>query len=249
MIPKVARPFISIHAPARGATLSCLWRFTSYTDFNPRSREGSDNFRQSGKTRNSISIHAPARGATAGERGARKMPQFQSTLPRGERQPCNGKTGDAHEFQSTLPRGERPAGYNPPEPVPCISIHAPARGATLHDVCKADFYTFQSTLPRGERPFSPSLSFNIFFNFNPRSREGSDLAGVALLVIVNQFQSTLPRGERPGKQVLPADRTIISIHAPARGATTAGLSSCLLPAGFQSTLPRGERLARKLRRA
>ena len=153
MIPKVARPFISIHAPARGATLSCLWRFTSYTDFNPRSREGSDNFRQSGKTRNSISIHAPARGATAGERGARKMPQFQSTLPRGERQPCNGKTGDAHEFQSTLPRGERPDFLNASKTQDSISIHAPARGATSWRVCRK------------------AVSEN---DFNPRSREGSD---------------------------------------------------------------------------
>ena len=35
---------ISIHAPARGATDSLFCYFTFYSDFNPRSREGSDDF-------------------------------------------------------------------------------------------------------------------------------------------------------------------------------------------------------------
>ena len=54
---------ISIHAPARGATMWNRWRSTRHRYFNPRPREGgrrgtpvliSDNF--------GISIHAPARG-------------------------------------------------------------------------------------------------------------------------------------------------------------------------------------------
>ena len=55
--------------------------------------------------------------------------------------------------------------------------------------------TFQSTLPRGERP-NFGNSHRSTFNFNPRSREGSDPV------------CTLPPCP-PG----------ISIHAPARGAT------------------------------
>ena len=55
---------ISIHAPAKGATQTMYFQAV-HLDFNPRSREGSDD----GEIRNydddpEISIHAPAKGAT-----------------------------------------------------------------------------------------------------------------------------------------------------------------------------------------
>ena len=56
---------ISIHAPARGATILADDRLMYNSDFNPRSREGSDDsdlFAVSDEIK--ISIHAPARGAT-----------------------------------------------------------------------------------------------------------------------------------------------------------------------------------------
>ena len=78
--------YISIHAPARGATISVLQssigkifqstlprgerRVVSSngvcigTDFNPRSREGSDKVLCFANLFSKISIHAPARGAT-----------------------------------------------------------------------------------------------------------------------------------------------------------------------------------------
>ena len=56
---------ISIHAPAKGATvyiLSCgLWLIY----FNPRSREGSDEKAFPHLAKDIISIHAPAKGATS----------------------------------------------------------------------------------------------------------------------------------------------------------------------------------------
>ena len=56
---------ISIHAPARGATcigLACLW---PQANFNPRSRAGSDlTHGEWIRSADNISIHAPARGAT-----------------------------------------------------------------------------------------------------------------------------------------------------------------------------------------
>ena len=98
-----------------------------------------------------------------------------------------------------------------------ISIHAPARGATLYGsyrFCPLLFQStlprgerqralvngyfaskFQSTLPRGERP-SLCILCAVWVDFNPRSREGSDVQG--------QNTSTV---------------LYISIHAPARGAT------------------------------
>ena len=145
---------ISIHAPARGATLLC---FTGIV------------------FQNSISIHAPARGATIlpmitgifqkefqstlprGERRIvgnlqRQPERFQSTLPRGERPMLKRERRAKWKFQSTLPRGERR--WPPPRrwPQHNISIHAPARGATksLGGVPNPAS-RFQSTLPRGER--------------------------------------------------------------------------------------------------
>ena len=80
-----------------------------------------------------------------------------------------------------------------------ISIHAPARGATIKSLLQiAPYLIFQSTLPRGERR-------QILNN----------------TVITTLFQSTLPRGERPGFDIYGNPSGIISIHAPARGATPA----------------------------
>ena len=56
-----------------------------------------------------------------------------------------------------------------------ISIHAPARGATATPAPN-DYMElgFQSTLPRGER-HNWRIDRQVKRNFNPRSREGSDL--------------------------------------------------------------------------
>ena len=113
-------------------------------DFNPRSREGSDLHRfRHVLVVVGISIHAPARGATFGT--LRSIPAaslFQSTLPRGERLLCGANLKLVIQFQSTLPRGER-----------------------------------RNTQPRSaERR-----------NFNPRSREGSDDAGAEACYIAAHF--------------------------------------------------------------
>ena len=125
----VLADWISIHAPARGATdRRRTGRYQGY--FNPRSREGSD----------------AAVAACASD-----YFEFQSTLPRGERPPGNTVSARAvyfnprsregsdqartrrrqrhSAFQSTLPRGER-------------------RGRRSNKLFKR---LFQSTLPRGER--------------------------------------------------------------------------------------------------
>ena len=107
-----------------------------------------------------------------------------------------------------------------------ISIHAPARGATRPVIAIFVPFLFQSTLPRGERRKHRDWLSGLQ-NFNPRSREGSDIA--------YQYR---------------AQEKQISIHAPARGATSCG-SPVLVRYAFQSTLPRGERLRRfqSMRRA
>ena len=121
---------VSIHAPARGATLHCPMVSASISSFNSRSREGSDPILLESWTGvKHVSIHAPARGAT------RKY--YRRFLH--------------HLFQFTLPRGERLLIYSSPL---CwhVSIHAPARGATADKRCRVELTEFQFTLPRGERP-------------------------------------------------------------------------------------------------
>ena len=143
---------ISIHAPAKGATSNISAGSSLILDFNPRSREGSDSFCHNRNI---------------------KISKFQSTLPRRERRQQSLYSVKDLLFQSTLPRRER--------------LYA--------IVCRMIYNLFQSTLPRRERPITfSSLSF--LQNFNPRSREGSDLADD---YIYNMY--------------------CISIHAPAKGAT------------------------------
>ena len=122
--------YISIHAPAWGATrlwqCVCRWR----VDFNPRTRVGCDggkiclilSFTISihapawGATvvshlrlpRLIISIHAPAWGATQSSSVFQSYMGFQSTHPRGVRQWSPSRSRSSLRFQSTHPRGVRP---------------------------------------------------------------------------------------------------------------------------------------------
>ena len=143
---------------------------------------------------------------------------FQSTLPRRERLKQQAQGIEQMLFQSTLPRRERRSAgkrtqrrlsyFNPRsregsdrlylwiQHRRAISIHAPAKGATIMEMpclrlhrhfnprsregsdpvpslSRLD-YPFQSTLPRRERPLESSTARSSF-DFNPRSREGSDL--------------------------------------------------------------------------
>ena len=105
---------------------------TSAGYFNPRSREGSDEVVAShSERRQQISIHAPARGATQRAESSQRITEFQSTLPRGERQTPYQNISIIPSFQSTLPRGERRKGRRVRDRGDRISIHAPARGATV----------------------------------------------------------------------------------------------------------------------
>ena len=121
---------ISIHAPAKGATIMGFKRAIDSPYFNPRSREGSDyNSRYCYCVAN-ISIHAPAKGAT--------VPHLSEhyRIAISIHAPAKGAT-----------RGRRS------QPAPfCISIHAPAKGATVKEPnIYIKVLRFQSTLPRRER--------------------------------------------------------------------------------------------------
>ncbi len=101
-----------------------------------------------------ISIHALAWRAT-GAAGIDTMAAsiFQSTLSHGERPTSRLLTSFCTiQFQSTLSHGERLEDKSREIGEICISIHAPARGATTPNISAVDSRV----------------------NFNPRSRTGSD---------------------------------------------------------------------------
>ena len=77
---------VSIHAPARGATIAAAAQ----------------------QQRNIVSIHAPARGATRPHRRVVPPRRFQSTRPRGARRATVFSAARQRQFQSTRPRGARP---------------------------------------------------------------------------------------------------------------------------------------------
>ena len=142
---------ISIHAPAKGATWSrqsglICWRFQStlprrerrecrYTRkqskkyFNPRSREGSDDSGQE------IPIY---------------YWEFQSTLPRRERL-CPRESFRRWTYFNPRSREGSDAALDSLNRKMEISIHAPAKGATMEYTHSASYRQFQSTLPRRER--------------------------------------------------------------------------------------------------
>ena len=144
---------ISIHAPARGATFWGICAKPISRHFNPRSREGSDWHTLTGRA---CRIHFNPRSREGSDDlealGFDSIAVFQSTLPRGERPGIMNLATFRGIFQSTLPRGERRLQLRFSRWGIRISIHAPARGATTT--------TWQ---PR-----------QTSYNFNPRSREGSD---------------------------------------------------------------------------
>ena len=124
---------ISIHAPAKGATPRSYHVTSISSDFNPRSREGSDAFvnvialqhipdfnprSREGSDKHLplrhckryISIHAPAKGAT--QHNSSRLVPVHNFNPR-SREGSDGTGCDC-----------RVDGY-------VISIHAPAKGATM----------------------------------------------------------------------------------------------------------------------
>ena len=144
---------ISIHAPARGATSSvrpfCLSQIISIH----APARGATAPQRLCKSSGTISIHAPARGATKKQKLFRRSLRYFNPRSReGSDAAQDGFDLGEAIFQSTLPRGERRFLLPRLHSTLLISIHAPARGATVL---------------RYKRP--PYLRY-----FNPRSREGSD---------------------------------------------------------------------------
>ncbi len=190
--------------------------------------------------------------------------QFQSTHPRGVRRGVCVGSAEPVRFQSTHPRGVRRPDPRRRGPVTHVSIHAPARGATLTMSSVHEPETFQSTHPRGVRlagvrrtrrahqvsihapargatavasPWATSRQ-----GFNPRTRAGCDPHASRRCGASRGFNPRTRAGCDGRHQAQVQDQAKVSIHAPARGAT-GKTANIVFSIWFQSTHPRGVRHA------
>ena len=189
---------VSIHAPARGATVrpsagGIITPFQStrprgarlgsrplpnhHPGFNPRAREGRD-FSSLIYERNVDEFQSTRpRGARQREFGERlKATRFQSTRPRGARRFVASVANSKTMFQSTRPRGARQLNCNSHDASLRVSIHAPARGATINlNIISYIIFVSIHAPARGATPRGASLGV-VSGRFNPRAREGRDHA-------------------------------------------------------------------------
>jgi len=142
---------VSIHAPARGATLGDQGGKLMATGFNPRPCARGDETNPPAGGGMEVSIHAPARGATPDSRNIR---------------PCGLVSIHAPARGATL-------GFSPCAERGFVSIHAPARGATyMESIYPSGDTRFQSTpLREGRRGADARDWQSIMFQSTPL-REG-----------------------------------------------------------------------------
>ena len=121
-------------------------------------------------------------------------------------------------FQSTLPRRERRLPYPVLHLWNCISIHAPAEGATLF--IRSQLLNYHISIHAPAEGATSGIVSRILFNLISihAPAEGATYCSPAISYRCI-FQSTLPRRERQSLYIEHICLLIISIHAPAEGAT------------------------------
>ena len=210
---------ISIHAPAKGATGSIYTPYTkdAFQSTLPRRERPSGRFLSGYQFR--ISIHAPAKGATV-----KYIHNVLSSLhfnPR-SREGSDDCTFEIKQVVSRIsihaPAKGATDGTQTEESILLISIHAPAKGATTILWKALTSCRFQSTLPRRERLSQNSVSFSesIFQSTLPRRERHQDVNFRYRDIYFN------PRSREGSDEVLNYLSLVISIsiHAPAKGATS-----------------------------
>ena len=161
---------ISIHAPVKGATGLLTDRHYGAGNFNPRSREGSDIFDGTG-TNLSMDFNPRSREGSDWIRpGIRRGLGYFN--PR-------SREGSDRRRRRRLPKAD-------------VSIHAPVKGATHTISMPRHVKQISIHAPvKGATPSACTVSA-LIPNFNPRSREGSDVRRSAIGINPFIFQSTLP---------------------------------------------------------
>ena len=187
---------VSIHAPARGATVRSRLRHGRTMFQSTRPRGARPDGKRLPDTR-LVSIHAPARGATSPVRTPMMRSVFQSTRPRGARR------------ASVCGQGPHWSSFNP-------RARAGRDAARRYSTIAASCFNPRA---RAGRDASLASSGDASHCFNPRARAGRDTTTHLQVVVQEMFQSTRPRGARRvmAWTIEASDR--VSIHAPARGAT------------------------------
>ncbi len=212
--------YVSIHAPAKGATPPMDIYSEGLTRFDPRSREGSD----------SMPSSRMARSAS-----------FRSTLPRRERLALAKQFGDHGLFRSTLPRRERQVARRVVISFQQFRSTLPRRERLWMDTSADPKLLFRSTLPRRERPGGEAVDaspYGVSIHAPAKGATGRvrrSVLGADVSIHAPAKGATAHAGARRRGQA-------VSIHAPAKGATRG--SRCCGRGGswFRSTLPRRERL-------
>jgi len=122
-----------------------------------------------------VSIHAPAKGATytliiflITNSG------FNPRAREGRDLYCRIYQMQNYQFQSTRPRRARLLGHGCPEDQSDVSIHAPAKGATVLRIPRYRRITRFNPRAREGRDYIQRTSKNTSICFNPRAREGRD---------------------------------------------------------------------------
>ena len=186
--------------------------------FNPRTRTGCDWSRTEDLRLPKVSIHAPARGATLIKIIPSRRPSFNPRTRTG----CDAKdVGRNHEtgrFQSTHPHGVRLSDLAGAYAVQ-VSIHAPARGATITLPDELVIEAVSIHAPARGATKAARIRTRLRRSFNPRTRTGCDMSNRKCQKSRQLFQSTHPHGVRRRIAGFLHILQGVSIHAPARGAT------------------------------
>ena len=188
--------YVSIRAPAWGATAPRCGQPDPAVSFNSRSRVGSDLTTLPVISYANVSIRAPAWGATVSAAYNHALylvsiraPAWGATLPARRRGVVR------RQFQFALPRGER----------------------LRNRLALGYLAQFQFALPRGERRWSRAILI-LAAGFNSRSRVGSDDR-------VNNFLGArivsirAPAWGATNPSIFNRSKNHVSIRAPAWGAT------------------------------
>ncbi len=124
-----------------------------------------------------------------------------------------------------------------------ISIHTPAKGVTSGLLAVLEIKQNFNPHSREGSDVIISPTQKIPCNFNPHSQEGSDVTYQRLRFTVINFNPHSQEGSDWWEDGAGADEWI-SIHTPKKGVTICSWFRLLLFNGFQSTLPRREWLLR-----
>ena len=151
-------------------------------------------------------------------------------------------------FQSTHPRGVRLTPAVGIVKVSGVSIHAPARGATIPIYSHFNHFNVSIHAPARGATTNSKFAFMSYNSFNPRTREGCDHLSFDYTAPIDMFQSTHPRGVRRERaSSLAGSATFQSTHP--RGVRHSDWVKIAERNMFQSTHPRGVRPGGKLSRA